>query len=116
MLENLKNSFKQYNFALSLFPIITYFLYINYSLIRNPYTGLFDYFYSFIGIPLTLFLSLIIYLISLIFNSNDATDLLLCYVAISILVLIYKIIYYNDIKIGGKKININGIKIKKIQK
>jgi hypothetical protein len=107
MSENFKDLFKQHNFALSLIPIVIYFLYINYSLWRNPYTGLYDYLYSYVGIPLTFFLSLIVYFITLIFNNNEAVDILFSYIFITLLVLIYKIIYYQEIKIGGKNVNVN---------
>jgi hypothetical protein len=107
MSENFKDLFKQHNFALALIPIVIYFLYINYSLWRNPYTGLYDYLYSYIGIPLTIFLSLIVYFITLIFHNNEAVDILFAYIILSILVLIYKIIFYQEIKIGRKNVNVN---------
>ena len=100
MFENIFKILHKYKFAIALIPLINYFIYITYSVIKYIPTGVIDLMYSFLGIPLTLILSIIIYFLTLFIDKDsDASVYILgIYAIISIIIFIYKIVNYKKIK------------------
>lgn len=100
MFENLFKTLHQYKFAIALIPVINYFIYVTYSIIKYIPTGVLDLMYSYIGIPLTFLLSVLIYIITLVMGKDSELSILilLIYVILSITILIYKIVNYKKIQ------------------
>jgi len=100
MSENIFRPLDQYKFAIALIPVINYFIYITYSIIKYIPTGVLDLMYSYIGIPLTFLLSLIIYIITLFMGKDSELSvlILIIYAILSVIVLIYKIVNYKKIQ------------------
>jgi len=80
---------------LSIIPVLNYYLYLTYTLMTNKKTGIIEYFISYIGIPLTVIMSLLIFLITLFFDNDSEIPkyILFTYIMISIIIIIYKINY-----------------------
>ena len=85
----------QDKFILSIIPVLNYYIYLTYTLMTNKKTGIIDYIFSYVGIPLTIIISLFIYLITLFFDKNSEIPnyILFTYILISIIIIIYKIKY-----------------------
>ena len=100
MFENIFKILHEYKFAIALIPVINYFIYITYSIFKYIPTGIIDLMYSYLGIPLTFILSIIIYFLTLFIDKeSDASVYILgIYAIISIIILIYKIVNYKKIK------------------
>jgi len=100
MSENIFRPLDQYKFAIALIPVVIYFIYVTYSIIKYIPTGVLDYMYSFIGIPLTFLLSLLIYIIALAMGKDSELSvlILLIYAILSIIILIYKIVNYKKVQ------------------
>jgi hypothetical protein len=109
MFEYIINSLKDYKLLMTIIPIMYYFIYLTYSIIKDPQTGLFDYLYSFIGTPMLILISIIIYLITLFFDnkSDIPVYIISIYVIISLIIMIYRIVYYKKIIFNNKKIDLN---------
>jgi len=100
MFENIFKILHEYKFAIALIPVINYFIYVTYSIIKYIPTGFLDLMYSYIGIPLTFLLSVIIYFLTLFIDkeSDVSVYILGIYAILSIILLIYKIVNYKKIK------------------
>ena len=100
MFENIFKTLHEHKFAIALIPVINYFIYITYSIIKYIPTGVLDLMYSYIGIPLTFIFSVLIYFMTLLMGNDSELSIviLMIYAIISIIILIYKIINYKKIQ------------------
>jgi len=105
----------RYKVHLAFAPVIYYLVFIIYSFIRDFSTGLSSLVLSFFGLPLTIFVQVVLYYILKLFSSNSYVPVVvLSLVAlISLLTTLYKMIFFQKVKaiqINTSSINVSSNK------